>query len=63
MYFDATILNNNSLRITKGEDELLKREEELPLNHVVENSISLGLSVSSEIISFIELYEFITNSI
>lgn len=43
MYFDAAILNNNSLRITKGEDELLKREEELPLNHVVENSIFSGL--------------------
>lgn len=40
MYFDAATLNNNSLRIiTKGEGGLLEREEELPLNHVVEGRV------------------------
>lgn len=36
---DTTTLNNNSLRITRGKDGLLKRAEELPLNHVVEGRV------------------------
>lgn len=39
MYFDAGTWNKNSLGITKGEDGLLKREEDLPLNHVVEGRV------------------------
>lgn len=39
MYFDAATWNNNSFRITKGEEWMLKREEELPLNRVVEGRV------------------------
>jgi len=39
VYFDATTWNNNSLRIAKGEDGLLKREEELPLNRMVKGRV------------------------
>lgn len=41
--FDAATWNNNSCRITKGEDRMLKTEEELPLNFVVEGCVFSGL--------------------
>lgn len=39
MCFDAATWNNNSHRITKSEDEVLKRGEELLLNDAVEGRV------------------------
>lgn len=39
MCSDAATWNNNSNKITKSEDEVLKRGEELPLNDAVEGRV------------------------
>jgi len=39
MSFDVATWNNNSRRITKSEDEVLKRGEELLLNDAVEGQV------------------------